>query len=105
MGFYGAFLLIVGLIYTLIKAIIRGYMSIEIAGLILAFSILFLAVSTKSSTKFLKFAIFIIPIWLFMKEFDLDLNSMIELFLIEIVPLLLMLYGLYLMLKGPFVKK
>lgn len=94
---FGSALLVIGLIFTIIKAIMKGFVTIEIGVFILLLSIFLISISAKWVSILLRLIVFSIPIWLFMKEFGFGFNSLLEI-IWHLLPLLIMLYGLYIML-------
>ncbi|MBT9165238.1 MAG: hypothetical protein DDT23_01253 [candidate division WS2 bacterium] len=95
----GNWLIIIGLVFMVLQAMMRGYIRTEAtAALILIASIFLIA---RGRSTLVRLATFAIPIYFFMKEFGIGFNTFWSLIL-DLLPLFIMLYGFYVMFRGPF---
>jgi len=92
----GTLLVIVGLIFTIIRGILKGYISEPVGAIFLIFSIFLISIPLKTIKRLFKLLVFAIPIYLFAKEYNMGFRS-IFIIMINLAPLIIMMYGLYLM--------
>jgi len=96
----GRVLVIVGLIFTLLRVAMKGYISEFMAAFILVIAI-FLASLPKKTGIFLTLFATLFSIYFLMKDYKVGFQSLLTL-LVSLLPLLIILYGLYLMFHSLF---
>jgi hypothetical protein len=98
----GNLLIIVGVVFAVLKALLDGHIkTVEGGGLILIAIVFLIAVRRSKIAKVIAVAI---PIYFFAKEYGfaspVDFISLV----ITLFPLFIVLFGLYIILRAPFKK-
>lgn len=101
MGKLGNLLIIVGVVFAVLKALLDGHIkTVEGGGLILIAIVFLIAVRSKIA----KVIAVAIPIYFFAKEYGfaspVDFISLV----VTLFPLFIVLFGLYIILRAPFKK-
>ncbi len=99
----GNFLLIIGIVLTVLQAMLKGYIkSVEVGGLIMIASAFLIAIGRNLFVKLIALAI---PLYFFAKEYGLLKNQKdLMAVIFSSLPLFIMLFGFYIMFRGLFKK-
>ena len=98
----GNCLIIVGIVLAVIQAMLKGYIkTVEGGGLILLALVFLLAAGRSTLAKLVTLAI---PVYFFAKEYGFIKPSDFMALILTLLPLLIMLFGFYIMFRGPFKK-
>jgi hypothetical protein len=99
----GNFLLIIGIVLTVLQAMLKGHIkSVNIAGLIILASTFLIAIGRN---LFVKLIALTIPLYFFAKDYGL-LGNKKDLWTVifSSLPLFIMLFGFFIMFRGLFKK-
>ena len=98
----GNFLIVVGVVFVVLKAMLDGHIkTVEGGGLILVLIVFLIAAGRSKIARIVAVGI---PVYFFAKEFGfLNLGDFMSLML-TLLPLLMVLFGLYIILRAPFKK-
>lgn len=97
----GSALIILGLVFVILRAMMIGYIAPSTGAIILGISIFLIAASRK---MLLTLLVLFLPIYLFAREYGIGPRSFVSL-MFNLLPLLIMLYGLYLIFRGLFQRR
>lgn len=91
-----------GIVFMVLQAMLKGYIkTVEGGGLILIALVFLIAAGRSTLAKLVTLAI---PVYFFAKEYGFVKPSDFMALMLTLLPLLIMLFGFYVMFRGPFKK-
>jgi hypothetical protein len=97
----GNLIIIIGVVFAVLQAALKGYITAETAGIILVASVFLVAFGRS---MFVKLVALSIPIYFFAKEYGFVKPVDFMTLILTLLPLFIMLFGFYIMFRGLFKK-
>lgn len=92
---------LIGLLLVLLRAVSKGYITVETAAVIMVAATFLLAVLRRTLARFI---LLLIPIYFFAREYGLMKPADLMNFLLALAPVIVVLIGLCVMFRGFFGK-
>ena len=98
----GNILIIIGVVFAVLNAVMKGYIKTAEGGALVLIALVFLIAAGRSILA--KLVAIAIPIYFFAKEYGFEKPKDFMNLMLTLLPLFIMLYGFYVMFRGPFKK-